>query len=295
MAPLYGFPDDLWQQMLSRIGPGLPTIQQQLPQRRTLGMPPRNAPAPINVPPSRGPMRGPIQDATAPNVPLPGSPQVDSVVAGMKDLYGINPAMANAVARRQLAPNTGTKQTGAGPIGANAFDTANPQTTAAFNAANQRLSGMEQKGPPQYHGFKKFFDTLARLTPYGNLVEGAAGIGTTGYRDRLAHAKEDVDRLGQQLNHDSVRRYQTRQPTQDSQATPAGWSLQPNDDAQRDEDTDHQDNEDEQNLPYQGPTDGMGLGTYDSPQNSIISALNPVQASLKKKAQAPRELWTFYS
>ncbi len=80
---------------------------------------------------------------------------------------------------------------------------------------------------PHYHGWKKFFDVLAQMSPIGRGIETAAGIGTLGYQRRLGQVEQNVDRLGQQLNHDPTRQYQAPQSAREALDAPPDGSQFP--------------------------------------------------------------------
>ncbi len=308
---IYGMPEgSSIEEMLKHIGPGLPL--QRVPggglqvQRRTMGTPPRQVP-----PVASGTLpAGSFSAMKMPDVSLglPGASGVTLAPQRQPDLPLTNPAANPSAIPPQLSSSQGAGTPagasrnsaglpGVAPPGANAADATSLPMQSSFDAANQRLNQLETQGPPRYHGFKRFFDTLARMTPYGALVEGAAGIGTIGYQNKLEHAQNDVDFLEQQLNRESSRQYQTPRSAQSSQAIPSGWGLHPNDGTHPGEGADQdqkplndENPEEDENSPLEIP-----LGAYDFPQNPVISALNPDQsAALKKKAPDPRELWTFY-
>ena len=56
----------------------------------------------------------------------------------------------------------------------------------------ERVNELETQKPPEYHGLKKVFDTLAGATRIGTAIEQAGRFGTQGYYERLAQAKANA-------------------------------------------------------------------------------------------------------
>lgn len=66
--------------------------------------------------------------------------------------------------------------------------------------AAERLTALQEKGLPQYHGAKRFLDTLAGATNIGSAIEAASGLGTVGYKARTlapaeAAAREEAKQI----------------------------------------------------------------------------------------------------
>ena len=58
--------------------------------------------------------------------------------------------------------------------------------------AGERYESLAAQGAPEYHGWKRFADTLAGATNIGTAIERAGGFGTQGYEAKLGRAEKEA-------------------------------------------------------------------------------------------------------
>jgi hypothetical protein len=92
-----------------------------------------------------------------------------------------------AVSHKPLQSITGPSEPTAQPtsITAGPLDA---QPKAGLGPAAQREHDLLGQGPPKYHGIKKVFDVLGRITAPGQGIEESLGVGTRGYEANLGRA-----------------------------------------------------------------------------------------------------------
>lgn len=70
--------------------------------------------------------------------------------------------------------------------------------SAPEGPAARRYSALQEQGPPQLHGFKKFLDVLGQSTKLGRAIESAIPGSTGGYDLRLERARQAAGDEGKQ-------------------------------------------------------------------------------------------------
>ena len=123
----------------------------------------------------------PIQPTTGTPVGSPDSGRFQDVrpiqAPPQQSSTAIAPIMPDASVAPPSNSSIGTPIVPSAPIG-----------PSAPRPAGDRAAAMAAQGPPQYHGFNKFLDTLGRVTNVGRAIESLGGYGTLGYDTKLGRA-----------------------------------------------------------------------------------------------------------
>jgi hypothetical protein len=143
------------------------------------------------------PKKPPQPPPQAIGTPIQPTTGVSSQPSQFQDIRPIMPQTQSPSAISPIqAPDMGTSTpSGNGSIGGSIA----PAHVPAPRPAGERAEALATQGPPEYHGWNKFLDTLGRVTAPGRAIESLGGYGTLGYDTRLGRAETQAQAEEKQI------------------------------------------------------------------------------------------------